>query len=123
MISVMPKPRGGVFRAQVRDERYAALIAASSPPHHAWNTEHVTPPLETWDQALDIKRGVFRSARHAGISAHHVEIETIGRGPDKGRFRVHFQLTTKAAGRAAIAAHVNQGGALAYNVRRDRDRV
>ena len=76
----MPKPRGGVFKAAQRDTRYAAIIEAASPPNHPWNTVHVTPPLDSAEKALDVQRGIYRSARHAEISAHHVETTCTGCG-------------------------------------------
>lgn len=136
----MPKPRGGVYKATQRDTRYAGIIEACSPPNHPWNTPHQTPPLHDVDQALDVQRGVYRSARHAGISAHHVAITcpTCGagfhiahqeskvegshkRGCKTPLYVVSFQLASKSIGRAAIAQHVNGGGKLAYNLRRNRD--
>lgn len=95
--------------------RYARIIELCSPPNYPWNTVHLTPALEGGaEQALDVKRGIFRSARHAGISAHHVEIIT----DEGGAHRVTFQLAPKSVGRAAIAAQVKAGQTLSYNLRR-----
>ena len=138
----MPKPRGGVFKAAQRDTRYAGIIEAASPPNHPWGTPHQTPPLHDVDQALDVQRGVYRSARHAGISAYdvaitcpscaagfhvagHGEAKTEGshkRGCKQPSYVVSFKLNTKAAGKAAVAQHVQGGGKLAYNLRRNRDK-
>lgn len=136
----MPKPRGGPFKALKRDTRYAGIIEAASPPNHPWNTPHATPPLHDADQALDVQRGIYRSARHAGISAHHVTItcpscgaafhvahqtdKVAGdhkRGCRSPAYIVSFQLADKDTGRAAVAGHVENGGTLAYNLRRNRD--
>jgi hypothetical protein len=126
----MPKPRGGVFKAAARDTRYAGIIEAAAPPHHAWNTPHVTPVIADDERALDVQRGIYRSARHAGITAHHVVTSCEGcgtalQGQHKGRcarpgWRVAFQLADKASGKQAIAEHVKNGGTLAYNLRRDK---
>jgi len=124
----MPKPRGGVFRAATRDTRYEAVIVAHSPPNVAWNTPNVTPVIATDEQALDVQRGIYRSARHAGITAYGVETTCHGcrarlGGEHKARCQlpgwvVAFKLTTKADGRRAIVAQVKAGKALAYNLRR-----
>jgi hypothetical protein len=127
----MPKPRGGaraVFRAPQRDTRYAKLIEKSMPPAHQFGTEHVTPPLDDV-KALDVQRGIYRSARHAGISAR-VETTCAGckallqqshkRGCEEPGYIVRFWLTTKAQGRKAITERVKAGKPLAYNLRRGK---
>jgi hypothetical protein len=141
----MPKPRGGPFRALKRDTRYAAIIAAALPPHHDWNTPHITPVIADDERALDVQRGIYRSTRHLGdprckggrhvkgckcITAHHVITSCTGCGAllqaeHKARcsrpgWRVAFQLAPKSSGQAAIAEHVKNGGTLAYNLRRDK---
>jgi hypothetical protein len=125
----MPKPRGGVFKALPRDTRYAGIIAAASPPHHPWDTQHVTPAIADDEKALDVQRGIYRSARHAGVSAHHVRtVCTCGvllgaihkRRCDVPSWRVFFQLAPKEQGKQAIATHVANGGKLAYNLRRNQ---
>jgi len=124
----MPKPRGGVFKAAKRDTRYAAVIEAAMPPNHPFGTKHVTPVIPDQDRALDVQRGIYRSARHAGISAHHVETRCTGCGtllqaehkPSCAYpgWRVSFQLASKAQGKAAVVAAVKSGKPLAYNLRR-----
>ena len=126
----MPKPRGGVFKAAARDTRYAAIIEAAAPPNHPWDTPHVTPPIADEGRALDVQRGIYRSARHAGITAHHVATSCTGCGAalqteHKSRcgrpgWTVAFQLAPKTAGKQAIADHVAGGGTLAYNLRRNQ---
>jgi hypothetical protein len=124
----------GGFKAAQRDTRYAAVIEQAAPPNHPWNTPHVTPVITDEAKALDVQRGVYRSARHAGITAHHVQTVCVNPGcaavlpsrspaVHKGRcsapgWRVYFQLISKAGGRKAIIDHVKGGGALAYNLRR-----
>jgi hypothetical protein len=110
----MPKPRGGVFKAVQRDTRYAPVIENAL--KHPWGTVHKTPPIATDELALDVQRGVYRSARHAGVSAKVHEWERT-----KDGIVIRFQLFSKAAGKKAVAEHVQNGGTLAYNLRRDKD--
>lgn len=112
----MPKPRGGVFRAAKRDTRYQAFIQACMPPRYDWNHQHVSPPVPDAEQALDVQRGVYRSARHLGITAHDVQMTE----QPNGTWVVRFQLVSKAAGKKAIVAKVQAGEALAYNLRRNQ---
>jgi hypothetical protein len=126
----MPKPRGGVFKAAKRDTRYAAVIEAAMPPNHPWNTPHKTPVIPDQDRALDVQRGIYRSARHAGITAHHVTTVCTGckallqtehkASCNRPGWVVSFQLTSKSEGKRAIVEHVKAGGKLSYNLRRNQ---
>lgn len=112
----MPKTRGGVFKAVKRDTRFQALVERSMPPHYAWNHEHETKRLVSAEQALDVQRGVYRSARHLGITAHHVQIVSYA----DDHWTVKYQLASKAIGRQAVIDQVKRGESLAYNLRRNQ---
>jgi hypothetical protein len=83
-----------------------------------WGVRHETPALQGDGHALDVRRGVFRSARHLGVSAK-AEMYT----DDHGDWHVWFKIWPKADGQRAIANRVTGGGPpLAYNLRRGRGR-
>lgn len=113
----MPKPRGGPFKAREPDTRFDGYLAGCRPPAYPWGHVHVTPvPVATQDAALDVRRGIYRAARHLGITAHHVEMTQLG----DGRWVVRFELSEKADGKRAIVARVAAGEPLAYNLRRNQ---
>jgi hypothetical protein len=107
---------GGVpWKRRPRDERYAPVIAAAL--EHPLGTRHDFPPIETEEEALDARRGVFRSAGHAGYSANCPKWEV---GED-GKYRLWFQLLTKEAARQAVYQRIKAGQPLAYNTARRRN--
>jgi hypothetical protein len=109
----MPKPRGGAFKALERDTRFAPMVEAALA--HPLGTRHETPPGAVADaaHALEIRRGIFRSARHAGVSVQ-AEAEELA----DGSHRVWFVLRDKAEAARYVAEKVRAGKRLSYNVRR-----
>ncbi|MHB1434271.1 MAG: hypothetical protein ACYCVZ_19405 [Streptosporangiaceae bacterium] len=113
----MPKPRGGPFKAARRDTRFQAYVEALLPPAFPWGTEHTTPvPVPDQQAALEVQRGIYRSARHLGVTAHHVRMVQLG----DGTWVVRFRLAHKDTGRQAIVEKVERGEKLAYNLRRNQ---
>lgn len=112
----MPDRRSGVpFKSRPRDERYAGVIAQALA--HPLGTRIELPPLDTEEEALDVRRGVFRSAGHAGYSCVCPEWTT----DDNGKYLLWFQLLTKAAARKAVYEKIKRGEPLAYNATRRRN--
>lgn len=96
------------------------------PPRHQFGTEHVTPLLDPV-KALDVQRGIHRSARHAGISAQ-VETTCAGckavlqaehtPGCEQPGYVIRYWLRSKSSGRKYKTDQVKAGIPLAYNLRR-----
>lgn len=112
----MPGSRSGVpWKRRPRDERYAGVIAQALT--HPLGTRVDLPPLDTEDEALDVRRGIFRSAGHAGYSAVCPKW-TVDEG---GKYQLWFQLVTKDAARKAVYDRIQRGEPLAYNSARRRN--
>ncbi len=112
----MPGSRSGVpWKRRPRDERYAGVIAQALT--HPLGTRIDLPPLDTEDEALDVRRGIFRSSGHAGYSVN-CPIWTVG---EDGTYRLWFQLLTKNAARKHVYDRIQRGEPLPYNGPRRRN--
>jgi hypothetical protein len=112
----MPQRRDGVpWKRRPRDERYKNVIDQAL--RHPLGTRIDLPPLDTEEEALDVRRGVFRSAGHAGYSC----VCPPWTVDDDGKYVLWFQLVSKDAARAAIYGKIQRGEPLAYNSTRRRN--
>lgn len=111
----MPASRGVPFKARPRDERYAGVIAQALT--HPLGTRIDLPPLDTEDEALDVRRGLFRSAGHAGYSCNCPKWTEN----DDGKFVLWFQLLSRDAARKVLYDRIARGEPLAYNTSRRKN--
>lgn len=112
--------------ARQHDHRFCGVVATlaelAKSGAEPWGTVHAMPAASTWDQAEDAKRGLYRARKH-GFS-----VRAIVRGPGQelaggavvadGQYVVEVQVFTRAQAKQHIAAKVQAGQPLAYNVMR-----
>jgi hypothetical protein len=113
---------GGRAQAPARDTRYAGVVTMAL-ELHGRGQPVLSPPCATWEQADDVRRGIYRSCKHYCACGHPMCTRKYPRFcPDGGqrlsaqasivrddqdRLRVEFTLFDKAAARRA---HVQRHG-------------
>jgi hypothetical protein len=113
---------GGKPQAPSRDTRFAAVVLQAL-QQHGFGRLILSPPCSTWDQADDVRRGLYRSAGHycsCGDPMCHrkyrlycpqqgqrisTQAEIVK--DDKDRLRVQFQLFDK---KDARRSHIKRYG-------------
>lgn len=108
----MPKGPGAPLRPRkqpLTDEHIQASVAGGMDANGHYRTL-VYGGIETAERALEIKRSLYRCAKHLGYSMH-AEIEQLA----AGGFQVRFKAIDKAVARAYIAKKHPGGQGLPYN--------
>lgn len=110
---------GGKPQAPARDTRYAGIILKALKVH-GFGRWILSPPCATWDQADDVRRGIYRSAGHycscgdpmchrkyrlfCPQAGQRVSAQAVIVKDDQDRLRVQFQLFDKKAARKSHVA-------------------
>lgn len=112
--------------ARAHDHRFCSVVQTIAQLAEAgqepWGTVHPMPPAGSLDQAEDAKRGLYRARKH-GYSIRAAVLKPGDQLPDghlvaDGQYVVTLQVWTRQAAKQYIAAQVQAGQRLAYNVRR-----
>lgn len=98
----MPKGPAPQWRARMQpltDEHIQASVTQGMDPETGHYGELIYGPCDTQERALEIKRSLYRCAKHLGY-AMKADIE---QRPDE-KYQVRFKAIDKARARAYIAA-------------------
>lgn len=108
-----------------RDCRFDHLVAAAV--GKGYGVTLVYSGIETLERGHEIRKGIYRCARHRGISAEAgpsrlVDGDGMGLRAVKGGYVLHFRIWTKSSGRARIlAVHGHDRTQWPYDPRRGKN--
>jgi len=112
--------------ARQHDHRFCPVVQTiarlAESGQTAWGTVHAMPAAGTLDQANDAKLGLYRARKHGwsirAIVRRPGEQLASGQLVGAGQYVVELQVWTRAQAKQHIAAKVQAGQPLAYNVMR-----
>jgi hypothetical protein len=113
------RPGRSPFKNNPRDRRYQEIVARAAAIHESgsaeWGARHELPIPFGEKAAIEHERLLWHEARYQGYGRKVHRTRN-----DDGTYTLAFQLWTKAAARAFVAARARQTGELPYNPRRRR---
>ena len=108
-------PRGGPPTWRARNKDWDHLIAASINAGHA----KLVYSVDSDERALEVQRGLFRSAKAAGISVSVKQVK-----PGDGTVQLHYKTHSKEEARAYVVSKYGADpNAWPYHPRRKNPKV
>jgi hypothetical protein len=85
-----------------------------------WGFLHVMPPVPDRDTAVDAEKGLYRARGHTGRSCgpDQLSVKVSKAQNTDGTWTISFQVWDRATAKKHIAARVDRGEPLPYNVLR-----